>query len=120
MPEYPRDQEPFSPESLESRKERLRSVLGASLEVFRGSEKSIREGALTVVQRPKSGGERVVSDLVVMSIDDEAVEFGAIEEDGEIGPSASMEWIGTRLRTPKKERGRSETRPALSVFNFQI
>jgi hypothetical protein len=94
MSERPRSPEVNSPEreTIEQKKERLGPTLERSLDVFRNPEKPLREGALIVIRRGENGEETAVSGLVAMEIRDEDVEFGAIEDDGEIGASGFMGW----------------------------
>ena len=78
-------------ETLEQKKERLVPIFKSSQEVFQNPDRSLREGAMTVTRRGREAVE-TISGLVVLSFDDAAVELGGIEEDGEIGASAFMEW----------------------------
>jgi hypothetical protein len=79
-------------ETIEARKERLRPLFQESLGVWMNPDRSLAEGALTVTQRFSNGGELLVRDLIVMTIEGDAVEFGVVQPDGEIGESAFMSW----------------------------
>jgi molecular chaperone DnaK (HSP70) len=79
-------------ETIEAKKERLRPLFQESLEVWIDPDRSPAEGALIVTQRFSNGRELLVRDLIVMTIEEDAVEFGVVEPDGEIGASAFMSW----------------------------
>lgn len=78
-------------ESLESKKERLLHVFKSSQEIFSDPNRPLSEGAI-LVRREHKGQIENLSGLVVLSISENEVELGSIEEDGEIGPSAFMTW----------------------------
>jgi len=78
-------------ESVEAKKERLRPVFEQSLEVFRNPDQNLAEGALTIT-RDNDGKTETFHGLVILTIDEDFVELGWIEEDGQIGDSACMSW----------------------------
>jgi hypothetical protein len=79
-------------ETIELKKERLKPLFEKSLDVWRNPDRPLREGALTVVQRLGSGEEHDISNLIAMTVEDDAVEFGMIDDGGEIGDSAYISW----------------------------
>ena len=79
-------------ETIEQKKERLKTLLQGSLEVWNDRERSLFEGSLTFVQLRKDGIEQTVPNLIVVSVEEGDVELCVIEEDGEAGSSAYMTW----------------------------
>ena len=92
MTERPASPEPVETrETVEQKKERLGPAFLRSQEVFRDPERPLREGAINV-QVERGGELKTIPGLIAIEVSDDAVELGAIEDDGEMGPSGSLAW----------------------------
>ena len=85
------ERHPFTGETPEGKKERLRPALEASLRVFQNPDQPLHEGALSITRNFR-GQPETIPGLVVLGIQDDAIELSGIEADGEVGNSVMMTW----------------------------
>ncbi|MBI4991667.1 MAG: hypothetical protein HZB99_00415 [Candidatus Harrisonbacteria bacterium] len=78
-------------ESDQEKRERLRLIFQASLEIFL-SEESLEKGMVEVTRRKGNGSIEVIQQLVVRGISEGGVELCGINGEGDPTNSATMFW----------------------------